>query len=85
MDIKYAHYFPKNTITPIPRASSFHADRMHWVSARRYDSTGTGFYTTWDNHNRERNDDEFKTEFNNVVDSLRFDERLGGLLKNRSS
>lgn len=36
-------------------------------------------------HVASRNNEEFKAEFNNVVDALRFDERFGGLLKNRSS
>lgn len=49
------------------------------------DSNGTGFFTSWDDHNNQKNNDELKAEFNNVVDALRFDERFGGLLKNRSS
>lgn len=48
------------------------------------DSNGTGFFTSWDDHNSQKSNDEFKAEFNNVVDTLRFDERFGGLLKNRS-
>lgn len=49
------------------------------------DSNGIGFFTSWDNHTAEMNDDAFKSEFDTVVNMLRFDERFGGLLKNRSS
>ena len=49
------------------------------------DSGGNGFYTSWDNHTPQMNDAAFKEEFNTVVNMLRFDERYGGLLKNRSS
>lgn len=49
------------------------------------DAGGTGFYSTWDDHNESLNDDEFKAEFNEVIDALRFDERYGGVLKNRAS
>lgn len=49
------------------------------------DSGGNGFYTSWDNHTSQMNDAAFKEEFNTVVDMLRFDERYGGILKNRSA
>lgn len=49
------------------------------------DSTGTGFFSSWDNHTPELNDAVFKKEFEDVIDSLRYDERYGGMLKNRSS
>lgn len=49
------------------------------------DSSGTGFYSTWDDHIESLNDDEFKAEFNEVIDALRFDERYGSCLKNRAN
>ncbi|MDD3228242.1 MAG: DUF3846 domain-containing protein [Oscillospiraceae bacterium] len=49
------------------------------------DSNGTGFYSSWDNHTPELNDAVFKKEFDDVINMLRFDERFGGILKNRST
>lgn len=49
------------------------------------DSNGTGFFTSWDNHCAYLKTDEFKAEFDTVINMLRFDERYGGVLKNRSS
>ena len=49
------------------------------------DTNGNGFFTSWDNHNAELKTDAFKAEFDNVINTLRFDEEHGGILKNRSS
>lgn len=49
------------------------------------DSNGTGFFTSWDNHCESLKTDAFKSEFDTVINMLRFDERYGGILKNRSS
>lgn len=49
------------------------------------DSNGLGFFTSWDDHNREMKTDSFKTEFDDVVNALRFSEQYGGILKNRSA
>lgn len=49
------------------------------------DSNGTGFFTSWDNHCESLKTDAFKAEFDTVINMLRFDERYGGILKNRSS
>lgn len=49
------------------------------------DSTGTGFFTSWDNHTEELKNDAFKAEFDDVINELRFGEESGGLLKNRES
>ncbi len=49
------------------------------------DSNGTGFFTSWDNHCSNLKTDAFKAEFDTVINMLRFDERYGGVLKNRSS
>ena len=49
------------------------------------DSSGTGFYTSWDDHCADLKTDEFKEQFDAVISMLRFDERYGGVLKNRSS
>lgn len=49
------------------------------------DSTGTGFFTSWDNHTAELKTDAFKAEFDEVINELRFGEESGGFLKNRDS
>lgn len=49
------------------------------------DSTGTGFFTSWDNHTAELKTDAFKVEFDKVVNALRFDGENGGILENRDS
>lgn len=45
------------------------------------DTNGTGFFTGWDDHQRHLKTDAFKTEFDQVIHSLRFE---SGILKNRS-
>ena len=49
------------------------------------DTNGTGFFSSWDDHNRNLKTQDFKDEFDEVINTLRFDERYGGILKNRSS
>lgn len=49
------------------------------------DSTGTGFFSSWDTHSPSLKDDAFKTEFDKLIHELRFNEDLGGVLANRSS
>lgn len=49
------------------------------------DSNGLGFFTSWDDHNRELKTDSFKTEFDDVINALRFNDEYGNILKNRSS
>ncbi len=49
------------------------------------DNTGTVFLNSWETCVRSQNTPEFKAEFNTVLDMLRFDERYGGVLKNRAS
>ncbi|MCM1295926.1 MAG: hypothetical protein NC311_10330 [Muribaculaceae bacterium] len=48
-----------------------------------FGSSGNGFYTTWEDHNRELNTDEFSSAFDDVINALRSDEY--GLLKDRRS
>lgn len=50
-----------------------------------FDSTGNGFFTTWEDHRRDLKTDEFKQELDDVVNILRFDEHYDGLLKNRNA
>lgn len=50
-----------------------------------FDSTGTGFYTTWFDEVESRKTDEFKAEFDKVINALRFDEQYGSLLAGRSA
>jgi len=46
------------------------------------DTNGKGFFTRWDDHTPELKTDAFKTEFDTVVNQLRFDEEI---LKDRST
>lgn len=48
-----------------------------------FDSSGYGFYTTWTDTRTQWKTDEFKAEFDEVINSLRSDKY--GLLKNRSA
>lgn len=51
------------------------------------DTSGEGFFSSWnDNTNNPQNKTEkFKEEFDEVINTLRFDESYGGMLKNRSA
>ncbi len=46
-------------------------------------SNGQAFYTSWDDHRPDLKTDEFKAEFNDFVNALRFDKSYGGVLSNR--
>lgn len=48
-----------------------------------FDRDGNGFFTSWDDHRKEWKADEFKTEFDDVINALRSEEY--GLLQNRSA
>lgn len=48
-----------------------------------FDSSGYGFYTTWNDHRKQWKTDEFKAELDEVINALRSDEY--GLLKDRPS
>lgn len=50
-----------------------------------FGKTGDSFYTMWENHNTPYKTDEFKKEFDEVINALRFDEQYEGLMKNRSA
>lgn len=50
-----------------------------------FDSSGTGFFTTWFDEVESRKTDEFKAELDEVINALRFDEKYGGLLASRSA
>ena len=50
-----------------------------------FDSNGVGFHTTWFDEVESRKTDEFKAEFDEVINALRFDETYGGLLSSRSA
>ena len=49
------------------------------------DSSGTGFFSSWDTHSPSLKDEAFKSEFDELINELRFNEELGGILTNRSS
>ena len=48
-------------------------------------SSGERFYSTWDDHRSDLKTDEFKAEFDDVINALRFDENYGGVMKDRSA
>lgn len=48
-----------------------------------FDSSGQGFYTTWEDNRKQWKTDEFKAELDDVINALRSDEY--GLLKDRSA
>lgn len=48
-----------------------------------FDRSGTGFFTSWEDHREQWKTDEFKTELDDVINTLRSD--AYGLLKNRSA
>ena len=48
-----------------------------------FDSSGTGFFTTWEDHRRDLKTSEFKNELDDVINALRSDEY--GLLAGRSA
>ena len=49
------------------------------------DTDGNGFFTSWDDFRSDLKTQEFKDEFDEVINALRFDEKFGGVLKNRNS
>lgn len=49
------------------------------------DKSGNGFFTSWWDHCPELKTQAFKDEFDDFINALRFDDRYGGIFKNRSS
>ncbi len=50
-----------------------------------FDSSGTEFHTIWFDEVESRKTTEFKAEFDEVINALRFDERYGSVLSGRSA
>ena len=48
-------------------------------------SNGKGFFTSWDDHDRDMKTDVFKTELDDVVNAMRSDPQYGGVLKDRGA
>ena len=48
-------------------------------------STGEQFYSSWDDHQGQLKTQEFKDEFDAVINALRFDEAYGGVLVSRKA
>lgn len=46
---------------------------------------GDEFWSTWDDHRADKKTEEFKAEFDEVINALRFDESFGGILKSRGA
>lgn len=49
------------------------------------DRSGNGLFTSWWDHCPELKTQAFKDEFDDFINALRFEERYGGIFKNRSS
>ena len=49
------------------------------------DSNGKGFFSSWDDHRADLKTQDFKDEFDEVINALRFDPAYGDILKDRSS
>lgn len=50
-----------------------------------FDSSGNGFYSTWEDHDKDRNTQEFKAEIDTVINALRENPEYHGVLSNRSA
>lgn len=48
------------------------------------DTDGNGFFSSWDDFRKDLKTDEFKSEFDEVINALRFEEQYGGILNTRS-
>lgn len=48
-------------------------------------STGEQFFSTWEDHQGQLKTQEFKDEFDNIINALRFEEAHGGILASRRS
>ena len=49
------------------------------------DSTGEGFFSSWEDHSRQLKTDAFKQEFDDVINMLRFHPDYDHILKNRTA
>lgn len=50
-----------------------------------FGSNGKQFFSSWDDHRADLKSDDFKHEFDEVVNALREDDQYSGILKNRDS
>ena len=50
-----------------------------------FGSSGEQFFSSWDDHRGDLKSEDFKHEFDEVINALREDAQYGGVLKNRSS
>ena len=79
-------------ITPEERAFTYSDEQviMEQMGCIGYlradmDSSGKGFYSTWNDFRPDLKTPEFKGEFDAVINALRFDDAYSGILKNRDS
>lgn len=49
------------------------------------DTDGKGFFSSWDDHRGDLKTQEFKDEFDEVINALRFDAQYGSILTNHNS
>ena len=79
-------------ITPKERAFTYSDEQviMEQMGCIGYlradmDSSGKGFYSTWNDFRPDLKTPEFKGEFDAVINALRFDDACSGILKDRDS
>lgn len=79
-------------ITPKERAFTYSDEQviMEQMGCIGYlradmDSSGKGFYSTWNDFRTDLKTPAFKGEFDAVINALRFDDAYSGILKNRDS
>ena len=79
-------------ITPEERAFTYSDEQviMEQMGCIGYlradmDSSGKGFYSTWNDFRTDLKTPAFKGEFDAVINALRFDDAYSGILKNRDS
>ena len=79
-------------ITPEERAFTYSDEQviMEQMGCIGYlradmDSSGKGFYSTWNDFRTDLKTPAFKGEFDAVINALRFDDACSGILKDRDS
>ena len=79
-------------ITPKERAFTYSDEQviMEQMGCIGYlradmDSSGKGFYSTWNDFRTDLKTPAFKGEFDAVINALRFDDACSGILKDRDS
>ena len=84
--------FSIRLMTPEERAFAYTQDQQTLHSSGcighlrvDMDTNGKGFFSSWDTHSPSLKDDAFMAEFDKLINELRSNEDLGGILMNRNS